>query len=164
MYTRKIVLFFLLFVLSSQACFQNCENCTEYSTDEQNMKCLSCKEGFNMVLDTQNCVDKSEYPKFFTFQGFLCPCSELNEICYECDPFLLNVNTGVCLSCSPGYKYNALINNCEACRSNEYPFIIEKFDSCRYHSSKNCDLYTTICHTFVDEKTFAKKMVIVALV
>jgi len=154
MYTRKIVLFFLLFVLSSQDCFQNCKECTENSKDEQ---CLSCKEGFNMVLDTQNCVDKSEYPQHFIFKGILCPCSELSEICYECDPYLLNVNTGVCLSCAPGYKYNALINNCEACSSNEYPVAIESFDSCRYHSSKNCDLYTTICHTFEEEENICKK-------
>ena len=79
MNSRTIFIFFLLFVLSSQDCFPNCEECIENSTDDKNMKCLSCKNGFNMLLNTQNCVDKKEYPSFFSFQGILSPCETISN-------------------------------------------------------------------------------------
>ena len=115
--SNKIFIFLLLFALSSQACHENCEECYTDSDDDEDMECITCKEGFSKVFTTDNCVDKLEYPTYFLYLNYLCPCSILNTKCYECDPFLIGDNDDICLSCYPGFKYNDMTSACEACNA-----------------------------------------------
>ena len=126
----KIFLVFLLFSLTYQACHENCKECYEGSFDDQDMGCISCKEGFSMVFTTNNCVDKKEFPNYFLYLDFLCPCTILNTKCYECDPFLIDDNEDICLSCFPGFIYNETTSACEGCNDNDYPITIEYFEGC----------------------------------
>ena len=136
----------------NEVCHKNCKECTEYSSDAQNMKCISCKNGFTMILDTQNCVNTKEYPSYFLYLDRLVPCSFLDSFCYECDPFLSNNINDACLSCMLGYIYDKKNKRCEACKENEYPISIKNFYSCRDANTLNCQLYTTYCLSLKNEE------------
>ena len=148
----KIFLVFLLFSLTYQACHENCKECYEGSFDDQDMGCISCKEGFSMVFTTNNCVDKKEFPNYFLYLDFLCPCTILNTKCYECDPFLIDDNEDICLSCFPGFIYNETTSACEGCNDNDYPITIEYFEGCLDSFSENCELYITQCIPLAKEE------------
>ena len=150
--SNKIFIFLLLFALSSQACHKNCEECYSPSDDDEDMECITCKEGFSKVLTTDNCVDKLEHPTYFLYLDYLCPCSILNTKCYECDPFLIDDNDDICLSCFPGFKYNDMTSACEPCNANEYPITMENFEGCMDPSSRNCELYITNCVPLLKEE------------
>ena len=153
--STKFILFFLYFSLSLEDCYKNCEQCTEYSEDEEDMKCTFCKENFDYLYGTSNCVDKNQYPSYFSYRGVLLHCSLFNSKCYECDPapyFLGDFSKDICLSCIPGFIYNNETNECEKCKGNEYPFIYENFDECKNSEFQFCDLYTTECVTLLNEE------------
>ena len=135
-----------------EACHENCMECTEYSSDDQNMKCISCKSGFRMISDTQNCVNAKEYPNYFIYLESLFPCSLLGSTCYECDPFLSGYINDACLSCMPGYIYDEKNKRCEACKENEYPISFENFYSCKDANFLNCQLHTTYCIPLKNEE------------
>ena len=141
----SIIILSLLFSLSLQACHNNCKECLEYSSDDQNMKCISCKKGFSLLLGTQNCVDKMQYPSYFKFLDYLFPCDLLSDSCYECEASIENYVNEACLTCIPGYKLNEQTKTCETCEIDEYPIIIENFDSCMNAYNQNCELYITNC-------------------
>ena len=109
------------------------------------MKCISCKNGFNMILDTQNCDNLNRYPNYFIYFDYLFPCSILSSSCYECDPFLSDNIDNSCLSCKSGYIYNNKTKKCETCKENEYPITNEHFYSCINAPYSNCELYITKC-------------------
>ena len=50
----KYLLSFLLFSLSIEDCHNNCEECEEYSDNDDDMKCTKCKEGFYRLFQTYN--------------------------------------------------------------------------------------------------------------
>ena len=149
---NKIFLVFVLFSLSSQACYKNCEQCSVFSEDEQDMKCTSCKSGLYKILNTNNCVDIKGYPNYFLFSNYLVPCSFLTNICYECGSSLEDYINDGCLSCNPGYKYNLTTKTCETCKENEYPITEENFDKCQNAYPQNCELYNTLCNSLENEK------------
>ena len=138
--------------ISTKPCHDNCKECTEYSSDEQNMKCISCKNDFIMIFGTNNCVNIHKYPNYFIYLDYLYPCSSLSSSCYECNPYLSDYIYDICLSCIPGYIYNKEIKRCEACKENEYPISIENFDNCIDAYSQNCELYTTYCISLKNEE------------
>ena len=75
------------------------------------MKCISWKEGYYLLFNTTNCVEKKRYIEYYINLTDLVPhpCSLFkNANCYEGDPYL--INNGICLSCAPGYKYNNITN------------------------------------------------------
>ena len=139
--------------VSINSCYDNCKECIEYSFNPENMKCLSCKDGFTMVFDTQNCIDSSKNPNYFRYLDYLYPCSSLSSNCYECEPYLTDYIDKACLTCEPGFIYNKELKRCEACNENEYPFIIENFDSCKDVYSIDCDLYITYCISLNNENS-----------
>ena len=138
--------------ISIITCHENCKECTDYSSDYQNMKCISCKDGFNMIFGTQNCVDAKKFPNFFIYLDYLYPCSIFSFTCYECDPFLSKYIDNSCINCIPGYIFNEKSKRCETCKENEYPICVQNFDSCRDAYSLNCELYTTYCISLKNEK------------
>ena len=144
-----ILEFLLIFYFSYEGdpCHYSCKKCTEYSDDNNNQKCISCKDGTFFVFNTSNCEDLSEYVNYYLNKTdlILYPCDFLNgSNCYECDPYLNS--TGKCLSCNQGYKFNSETNECEKCKKNEYSIIINDFSGChgKYFQSY-CDKYITEC-------------------
>ena len=83
----KYFLSFLLFSFSLEDCHNNCEQCKEYSDNDDNMKCKTYKDGFYRIYQTSNWVNKSEYPDHFIYEDTLFPCILFNTRCYECDFF-----------------------------------------------------------------------------
>ena len=127
-------------------CHNNCKECIEYSSDDNDMKCISCKNDYIMIFNTQNCLNTNNYLNYFLYNNYLYPCSFLNSACYECDPYIIDYNIdNICQSCMPGYIYNNNLKKCETCKENKYPIIIENFDSCKDIYTKNCKLYITNC-------------------
>ena len=148
----KIFIFFLLLTLSLQDYYDKCAEWSENSADAQNIECISCKDGFFMIYNNDNCVDKMEYPNYFLFSDKLYPCSIVSDSCYECDPFSEDNIDDMCLSCIPGYKYNKTTRGCQTCNENEYPITNENFDGCNASYSQNCELYITYCNSFYIEE------------
>ena len=50
-------------------CYPNCEECSGSSTDEHNMHCISCKEGFNFYKKSNNCL---KCPKYINYNQTEC--------------------------------------------------------------------------------------------
>ena len=100
----KIFLSFFILSLTFENCYKDCKECIEYSDDEQNIKCTSCKDNFYLYFGTNNCIDKNKYPSYFSYGKYLIPCSYFNERCYECDPtpfFNEDFSKDICISCNP---------------------------------------------------------------
>ena len=131
--------------ISIKICHPNCKECIKYSSDNKDMKCISCKDNLYMMYGTQNCVNVNKYSGYFIYLKYLYPCSSLSSSCYECDPYLSDYFYDQCISCMPGYIYNEKIKICETCKEDEYPITIEKFDSCKDIYTLNCELYITKC-------------------
>ena len=149
----KFLLLILLFSFSLEECHSNCQNCIEYSNNNEDMKCTSCASGLYFIFNTSNCDYKYNYVNYYLNEtdNKLYPCSLLvNSNCYECNPYL---NTsGKCLSCERGYIYNSDTNECIKCKENEYAIIINNFDGC--HGSFQfsfCDKYITYCFNLENE-------------
>ena len=75
---KLIIFFFFLFSFSINAynnyrilleCYPNCEECSESSTDDHNMHCISCKEGFNFYKKSNNCL---KCPKYINYNQTEC--------------------------------------------------------------------------------------------
>ena len=100
----KFLILFLL-IESYERCHPNCEKCFTYSIDERDMGCITCKEGYNFLEYTNNCVDIEKYPNYYSnYTGDtirIFPCSNFPELhCEECfmnDSFQVD-----CYSCQYG--------------------------------------------------------------
>ena len=150
----KFLLSILLFSLSSEECNLNCQECYEYSDDNDDMKCISCIDGLFFIFNTSNCVYKTHSVNYYlnSTDNKLYPCSILeNKNCYECNPYL---NTsGKCFSCERGYKYNNETNECLKCEENEYAIIINDFNGCQGNFVNTyCDKYITYCETLENDE------------
>ena len=143
----KIILIILLFSLSLE-CHSNCKTCYENSNDDNNMKCISCKNDLNLIFNTSNCGRKSDYPGYYLNKtnAILFPCSYLREQnCYECEPY--QETKGKCLSCDKGYVFDNETNECKKCKEDEFPIIKGDFTKCKGTFALNyCNLFTTYCN------------------
>ena len=88
-----------------EKCNDLCQTCSEYSEDNENQKCFSCKND-NHVLYNGNCINK-------------CPDNfyEKNKKCEECDKSCLScsINSNNCTSCEDGKYLNETNHNCQNC-------------------------------------------------
>ena len=134
-----LILEILFFSVASEYCHQNCYECIEYSDNENDMKCISCKDNNTfLIYNTTNCEYKEKYKNYYLNKSDsnLYPCSLFeNTNCYGCDPYLNS--SGICLSCIQGYKYNEDNNTCEPCYSNEYPIIKGNNETCFVTNEKD---------------------------
>ena len=84
----KFIFGILLVSLSFESCYENCQECYEDSKDSENMKCISCKNGFHLLFNTSNCADSNVYlyPHYYLNKtdSILYPCP---NNCYKCDPY-----------------------------------------------------------------------------
>ena len=144
--TYKIIFFIKFLSLSLEVCHKKCKTCFEDSTNDNDMKCISCKESDEKILfNTSNCVHIVNYPNYYedTFDEILYPCSLFSgEHCFSCTQF------GQCLSCNPGFEYDFFNNKCVRCESqNKFPIIL--FDIYGYSFDK-CDYYITVCSPLIN--------------
>ena len=138
--------------ICSPHCYESCELCTEYSTDKDDQKCISCKEGYYKDSDeTSNCKKiipttiittipttvtttipttiittmQTTIPTTIISMEFNIVCSEENkEKCAKCNE--RSNSLGLCLACNEGYKrVNYTIFNPEFfdCLKIEDPFL-----------------------------------------
>ena len=84
-------------------CYETCATCTEKSTNFTEQKCLSCKNEYP-ILYQSNCLN--ECPNN-TYQDDN-TCKLCASICKTCDK-------NGCTSCSPGYYLNTETHSCETC-------------------------------------------------
>jgi hypothetical protein len=153
-------IFILLIILqvkiinSSQNCHEKCEECFEYSNDDNDMKCKSCKnKNYYLLYNTTNCVDEGYYIDYYrnTTNEYttLYPCSYYNENsnCYECNPFNKSENGGICISCKFGYYYNKEKKTCSKCLEGQLSIVLIAFDYCTKEKQyyQFCDKYETTC-------------------
>ena len=60
-------------------CYENCLDCYEASSDENNQKCLTCKEGYYLDQNNDNCIKcKNEKCQTCTYE------SNIDKLCTEC--------------------------------------------------------------------------------
>ena len=122
-YINLFILLILIYnICLCQECYQNCKTCSEESTNEEDMKCLTCAdEYYSILINTTNCVYENIYKSYYVNKtdniSYLYPCSVYEDTnCYECDPYMQTDNKGICLSCNPGYKFQSRTKKCEKCQ------------------------------------------------
>ena len=110
-----------------EECNDLCQTCSEYSEDNENQKCFSCKND-NHVLYNGNCIDKCP-DKFY----------EKNKKCEECDKSCLScsINSNNCTSCEDGKYLNETNHNCQNC--NEHCKTCSKGEENDNENCNSCD-------------------------
>ena len=111
-------------------CHPNCQKCAESSSDDEDMKCLSCdnNKGYYFISGTKNCEK-------IPLQGYYLD-EEDNTLkkCYK-----------NCLTCSQGPVANekGIITNmnCDTCNELKGLFLIKGTKNC----DKNEDVYADVC-------------------
>ena len=118
-----------------EKCYESCKTCSTLGT-EQDHKCTSCKDGFDNLLNNNNCYKICDHYYYFNDEG--------KYICLEQD------------QCPENYKLintkKKCIKNCED--DNIFNFKYEYNDAC-YESCKNNNFYTLgnkkICYCETNE-------------
>ena len=99
------------FILSK--CYDSCSNCTDFSEDENDQKCINCRDGFYFKEGTNNCYDKIDTKCFFDDnKKVFSPCY---KDCLTCSKKENNPKDMNCLSCDNKYKYYKKSKNCLNC-------------------------------------------------
>ena len=101
--------------IPSSICHELCESCYEFSSDDNDQKCSSCKSGY--LFQEGNCI-KSCTEGYYQIYKKCEKCHELCKSCFEnfnkckacIDGAYLNTNNDSCLNCS---------ENCKTCSNME---------------------------------------------
>ncbi len=94
-------------------CYDSCSKCTSFSNDENDHKCITCREGFYFKEGTNNCYDKIETKFYFDKEKEIFrPC---HENCLTCSKGGNGPKEMNCLSCESGFKFYNRSNNCLSC-------------------------------------------------
>ena len=94
-------------------CFKNCKTCTDFSMNEEDQKCIECKNGYYFKEGTKNCFDKIADHYYFneeTKQFSLC-----YKDCLSCETKEINSTHMNCLSCENNLNYYIKSTNCLKC-------------------------------------------------
>ena len=93
-------------------CYDSCESCTALSEDENDQKCIKCREGFYFKEGTNNCYDKIDSKYYFDENTkMFSPCYKDCFTCsYKGDSKGMN-----CLTCDNNLNYYNKSNNCMNC-------------------------------------------------
>ena len=117
-------------------CHPNCQTCSNYSLDE-NMNCISCKDGFYKLFESNNCIDDITNKGYYEKDGIAYPCS---DNCLTCSDNVteitennLNNNNEIITNIS---------NNCLSCDfANKNLFLVENINNCETEAFKNQGFY-----------------------
>ncbi|XP_043916788.1 proprotein convertase subtilisin/kexin type 5-like isoform X2 [Protopterus annectens] len=99
-------------------CWSNCETCVGSHSDQ----CTSCKEGYHLNEETNNCVVSC--PENFYLDQSKNSCKRCNENCKKCIAFKtcteckqgMSLQDSKCIvKCDTGTYYNAYKKQCEPC-------------------------------------------------
>ena len=94
-------------------CYDSCSTCSELSKDENDQKCLICREGFYFKEGTNNCYDKIDTKYYFDENTkMFSPCY---KDCLTCSYKALNEKQMNCLTCDNNLKYYNRSKNCLNC-------------------------------------------------
>ena len=114
-------------------CYDNCEKCEGFpemndSGEMINQKCLTCKEGYHLVFQTNNCYNNSILEEGyyfsqndFTYHKCNTNCKKClqdstfnNSICISCikDTYLFSLHNSCLHFCPPNYEINNDHNKC----------------------------------------------------
>ena len=98
-------------IQETKICHSNCEDCTEFSNDDNNQKCISCQSGKLFYEDIKSCFD-SCIERYYQNEN---KCLQCYKTCKKCQKGKENDN-----------------ENCEECKSDDY-YLLNSTDS-----PKNC--------------------------
>ena len=94
-------------------CYDSCSICSELSEDDNNHKCINCKEGFYFKEGTNNCYDKINEKYYFdNNKKIFIPCYKNCLTCSTKENDSYNMN---CLSCENEFKFYNKSKNCLNC-------------------------------------------------
>ena len=94
-------------------CYDSCQQCISFSEDENNHKCISCRDGFYFIEGTNNCYDKIENKYYFDKdKKVFLPCY---KDCLSCSGKENSPKEMNCLSCENEFKYYNVSKNCLKC-------------------------------------------------
>ena len=94
-------------------CYDSCSTCTSFSEDDNDHKCITCRNGFYFKENTNNCYDKIDTKYYFdkNDEKFK-PCY---KNCLTCSTKENSQNQMNCLSCENEFKFYNKSNNCLNC-------------------------------------------------
>ena len=94
-------------------CYDSCATCTEFSEDENDHKCIKCRDGFYFKKDTNNCYNKINEKYYFDeVEQIFLPCY---KDCLTCSTKENNSKNMNCLSCENNFKFYNKSKNCMIC-------------------------------------------------
>ena len=94
-------------------CYDSCSSCSEFSADDNDHKCLKCREGFYFKKDTNNCYNSIDTKYYFDEeQKIFLPCY---KDCLTCSTKEKNSKYMNCLTCENNFKYYSKSKNCMIC-------------------------------------------------
>ena len=94
-------------------CYPSCATCEDYSNDDNDQKCLTCKKLFYFINGTQNCynyVKKHYYFDEETEKYYPC-----YKDCYTCEKKEISAQNMNCLSCTNEFIFYNKSKNCLNC-------------------------------------------------
>ena len=94
-------------------CYDSCDKCSSFSEDENDHKCLSCRNGFYFKENTNNCYDKIDTKYYFDKDKEIF--RECYKNCLTCSGKENSSNDMNCLSCENDFKFYNRSNNCLNC-------------------------------------------------
>ena len=94
-------------------CYDSCETCKELSEDENNQKCIKCRNGFYFKEGTNNCYDKIDTKYYFDEDTHMF--SKCYDDCLTCSTKEISPRQMNCLTCDYNLKYYNKSKNCLNC-------------------------------------------------
>ena len=107
-------------------CHKHCRECTDYSEDDNNQKCISCKNE-NYILFKGNCINDCQNGYYKKDKE----CYECNKTCSSCSD-----SPNHCTSCIDGKYLNESLHTCLKC--SEYCETCTKFEENENHNCISC--------------------------
>ena len=135
-------------LFKSPMCYENCELCRTNSNDENNQKCVICKDKY--VNQDGNCLDKCS-DGYYETNNRIClkcndncnTCQNNSKYCTSCklSNYFLNEKTHECQECDQNCRTCEIEkNHCTSCLNNDY-YINQVYHcelKCDYNICKEC--------------------------
>ena len=96
-----------------KVCYPSCDTCDEYSNDEDDQKCITCRGQFYFINGTQNCFNYAK--KHFYLDENTKKYYPCYKDCLTCDNKEINRQNMNCLSCTSDFIFYPKGKNCLTC-------------------------------------------------
>ena len=94
-------------------CYPSCSECEDYSNDDNDQKCLSCKAQYYFINGTQNCYNYVK--KHYYFDEEIEKYYPCYKDCLTCDKKETSAQNMNCLSCTNDFIFYNKSKNCLSC-------------------------------------------------